>query len=99
MLLPVSPIRERPVKPGRRHQRDQFLVLGEVDRRLGEENEWIPVRLLPCDQIFQEGFDLGFITYEVIVNQKDTTLPTLVVKDFDFSDHLRIGFNPGSPAV
>ena len=53
------------------HALQEFLVLGQIHRRLGEEGERIPVGLLPGGHVPQEALDGRLVADEVVIHNED----------------------------
>ena len=56
---------------GCRHQLHQFVIVGEVNRRLGHERQREPVHPLPIDDVVEDSLDSAFVADKVVVNDED----------------------------
>src|SRR5207302_10890849 len=81
------------------HQRQQRVVVGEVDRSLGREAEGIAVRLLPADQVWQESLHGLLVADEVVVDEIDPAAMPEPIQGIELGEHLSRGLDPGYPAV
>ena len=62
---------------GETHQFHQLLVLGEIERSLGEESERISALLLPLNDVAQHRFDRLFVADQIVVDDEDDLQPGL----------------------
>jgi hypothetical protein len=76
------------------HQRQQRVIVREVNRGLGREAERIAPRLLPSDQVRQESLHSLFVADEVVVDKIDPAAMPKLIKPVEFGQHLFPGLDP-----
>src|SRR5271166_2476985 len=78
------------IEPRFDHQPHQILIVGQINRRLGEERS-APSALLPLDQRRQQLLlKRVFVADEIVVHEEDRPAPANPAETIQLCDHLRL---------
>src|SRR5207247_3638086 len=78
------------------HQLHEFVVLGEIERRLGQEGKRVGALLLPADYLAEDRLDCLLVADQIVVHNEDNS-QSRAAERFKLGQNLLARLEAGPP--